>query len=81
MRRRSGATRHTHSKKQRAFIVGEEVEPYVIGTGGLPWTTDTIAEVLPKGNVRGTLGWELHSDQVRRVIGSCINKKLRGFRK
>jgi hypothetical protein len=67
-------SKHPKTHKYRPLIIGEEIEQNVQIQN---WITDTIAEVLPNGYIRGSLGWVLHEQYLHRINGSAINIKLR----
>jgi hypothetical protein len=78
----NGGSHHVKSKShlRRAFVVGEEVEPFAGGT----WDRATIVELYPPGYLRATCVLLSNhimttTDQIRRIllVESPINKQLK----
>ena len=77
----NGGSRHLKSRShlRRAFVVGEEVEPFAGGT----WDRATIVSIFPTDfegfNVRLSNGLTTTTDQIRRIllVESPINKQLK----
>ena len=67
---------HKRTRQQRPFVIGEEVEP-ITAQG---WSTDTIVDIQ-EDIVIGHKGWKLPANQLKRVLGSLINKQIAKGRK
>jgi hypothetical protein len=73
----NGGSHHMKSKShlRRAFVVGEEVEPFAGGT----WDRATIVELHPPDSVLLSNHVMTTMDQIRRIllVESPINKQLK----
>jgi hypothetical protein len=73
----NGGSHHVKSKShlRRAFVVGEEVEPFAGGT----WDRATVVALYPPDGVLLSKHIMTTTDQIRRILlaDSPINKRLK----